>query len=572
VQAAPTGAPQADALGGPDGLGLGSNSWVVDGTRTTTGLPILANDLHLEISMPAIWYLAHVTAGALDVVGATIPGLPGVIIGRNQSIAWAITNFPADVQDLFHERLSEDGRSAEFDGQMEPLQLIPETIKVKGKPDVQLLVRVSRHGPIITDAFNANDSAKPANQRPRTPMEPLSLRWTALDPGDTTAAALFDINTSRNWDDFRAALRGFVAPTLSFLYADNNGNIGYYAAGHVPLRAGGDGTIPSNGWTSAHEWTGAIAFDDMPHTYNPPEHFIVTANNRPVEQGYPYQLGDDWAPPERAERITQLLQNDQPLSPDSMTTIQNDTVSLVARSLLPELLALVTPLTSDEQQAADLLRTWDGDVRADSAAAAIYEAWSVRLSPALVSARLGPQLTDRYVSSQFVVDTLADRNSPWCDQATSSFRQDCATLARATLDDALGELHARLGANMLSWRWDQLHAAVFPHPIFDAVDILRPLFDRTIGTGGDTSTVAVGGYSHAKPYGQTIVAGYRQIIDLSNPSNDRFIQATGQSGDVLSQHYDDFLSDWQAGRYRPTFSEPTLLDQNRSSTLRLLPS
>jgi penicillin amidase len=571
MKAAATPAPQADALGGPDGLGLGSNSWVVDGTRTTTGEPILANDLHLEISMPAMWYLAHLSAGDLDVEGATIPGLPGVIIGRNRSITWAITNFPADVQDLYKERLSEDGRSAEINGKMEPLQLTPETIKVRGKPDVQMVVRVTRHGPIVSDPINANDAAKPVNQRPRTPMEPMSLRWTALDPNDTTAAALFDINNAHDWGDFQNALRGFVAPTLNFLYADTGGNIGYYAAGRVPVRAGGDGSLPSDGWSAAHDWTASIAFADMPHTYNPPEHFIVAANNRPVEQGYPYQLGDDWAPPERAQRITDLLSNHDVVSPDDMARMQNDTVSLVARDLTPELLALVTPVTPAENQALDLLRSWNGDVRADSAAAAIYEVWSVRLTPALVGSRLGPQLTDRYLSSRFVEDTLAHRNSPWCDQATGSLPQDCAMLARSTLDDALAELSSRLGSNMSAWRWDALHTAVFPHPIFDAVDILRPLFDRTLPTAGDTSTVDVGGFSHAEPYSQTIVAGYRQIIDLSDPSNDRFIQATGQSGDVLSSHYDDYLADWQAGHYRKTFFEHEQLEQNTRDTLRLLP-
>ena len=344
--------------------------------------------------MPSLWYLAHMSAGDFDVIGATLPGAPAVAIGRNRFIAWGATNVAADVEDLYRERLDPSGLFAEFRGRREALTVIPETIRVKGGAPVTVDVRISRHGPLISDAINANNAALPSPKP--APLEPLAFRWTALDPDDTTLPSFLQLMEARNWSDFTAALRAFVVPSQNFVYADVDGHIGYYAPGRIPMRAHGDGSMPADGWTGETEWTGWVPFDELPHTFDPPEHFIVTANNRPAPPAYPHFLGGEWTDPYRAQRIVDLLGRKPKLTPDDFAAIQADTFSLHAQSLLPLLLVRVKAQSKADEQALALLRTWDYDARGDSAAAAIFQAWFVELTPALVGDDLGPAITANY--------------------------------------------------------------------------------------------------------------------------------------------------------------------------------
>jgi penicillin amidase len=234
----------ADFLrGGASVEGIGSNNWVVDGTLTASGKPLLANDPHLAARIPSTWYLAHLSAGGFDLIGATLPGTPAIAIGRNRSIAWGMTNMFADVQDLYRERLDQAGTSAEFRGAFEPIRTIDETINVSGKPPIKLTVRVTRHGPLMSDAINANNAGSNADPKPAL-LEPLAFRWTALDDEDQTVSAFLRLNQATDWTGFTDALRDFVVPSQNFVFADQAGHIGYYAPGHVPIRAAGDGSVP----------------------------------------------------------------------------------------------------------------------------------------------------------------------------------------------------------------------------------------------------------------------------------------------------------------------------------------
>ncbi|MEQ1908304.1 MAG: penicillin acylase family protein, partial [Vicinamibacterales bacterium] len=317
-------------LGGATHEAIGSNNWVVDGTLSATGKPMLANDPHLSTHVPSIWYLAHVSAGDLDLIGATLPGTPAVALGRNRYIAWGATNVAADVQDLYKERIDASGKFAEFKGQQEPIKTVPETIVVKGAAPVVVNVRITRHGPLISDAINANNAA--STSLPKTgPIEPLAFRWTALDDVDLTVAAYMRLNDAHNWDDFTAALKDYVSPSQNFVFADVNGHIGYYAPGHIPVRAIGDGLQPADGWTGDAEWTGFVPFDDLPHVYDPPSHFIVTANNRPSGAAGAPLVALEYPNPYRAQRIVDLIRKmsaTKKLSPDDFARIQADTVSL----------------------------------------------------------------------------------------------------------------------------------------------------------------------------------------------------------------------------------------------------
>jgi penicillin amidase len=561
----------------PGGAALGSNNWVVDGTMTASGKPLLANDPHLAAQAPSLWYLAHLSAGDFDVIGATLPGAPAIAIGRNRYIAWGETNVGADVQDLFRERLNPEGTAAEFRGAWEPLQRVPETIVVKGAAPVTFDVRISRHGPLISDAINANSAISPRVPRPGA-IEPLAFRWTALDGQDATIAAFLDLNRARNWTEFATALRSFVVPAQNFVYADADGHIGYYAPGRLPIRAGGTGSAPAEGWTGAEEWTGWIPFDDLPHTFDPPEHFIITANEKPVPPEYPYQISGEWTEPYRARRIVDLLKNKRQLTADDFASMQSDTLSLHAQKLLPILFSRVHPKDAREQQALAMLHEWDRDARGDSAAAAIFEAWYYELLPAIVLDELGPfrlasyeELDRNSYVARFLARTLTTANNGWCNDTRTSPTETCDGRVLLALHDALERLTAQLGDDMTGWRWDRVHHAVFAHGTLDGVAVLGDIFRRTAPHGGDWSTVNVGPIFAAKPFEQHSIPGYRQIVDLSPANDSRFLEALGQSGNPFSPHYDDALAAWSAGQYRKMRTDRKDVEAGAIGHLHLVP-
>ncbi len=555
--------------------GIGSNNWVVDGTLTASGKPLLANDPHLATHIPSLWYLAHMTAGDFDVVGATLPGTPAVAIGRNKFIAWGETNVAADVEDLYREHLSADGTTAEFQGQQEPVRVVTETITVKGGAAVTLNVHITRHGPIVSDAINAVSAA--ATTGPKAPIrEPMAFRWTALDEEDGTILAFLHLNEAHNWTEFTTSLRDFVAPSQNFVYADVDGHIGYYAPGHIPIRANGDGSSPANGATGNAEWTGWIPFDELPHTFDPPSHFIVTANNSPEPAEYPHFIGLEFPNPYRARRITGLLQGREKLTTDDFHAIQADTFSLHAQELLPRLLEHAHPMDPADISAVDLLKHWNLDARADSAAAAIFEAWFLRLAPAIAGDDLGDFGTSTYQGrfsfvTRFVENTLDAPTSPWCDDTRTPMRETCDDDVTAALHQAIVQLSKEMGADQSHWRWDAVHRAVFPHQGLDTVPVLHTLLSRSMPNGGDWSTVDVGPVDVDHPFNQISIPGYRQIIDLSPANNSRFLDAVGQSGHFLSPHYDDFLKDWHDVAYRRMRMDKADIENGATGHLRLTP-
>jgi penicillin amidase len=559
------------------GESLGSNSWVVDGTLTASGKPLLANDPHLGTRLPSIWYLAHISAMDYDAIGASIPGTPAIVLGRNRAIAWGATNVAADVEDLYRERLDSTGRFAEFRGRLEALQFIRETIRIKGRTPVSLDVRVSRHGPLVSDAINANNAEAHA-EGSVSALEPLSFRWTALDPDDSTVIAMMRLSEARNWEEFTAALRDFVVPAQNFLYADTSGHIGYYAPGRIPIRASGDGAMPSAGWTGESEWSGWVPFDQLPHVYDPPDHLIVTANQRPTAAAYPYLLGLEWPEPYRAERIADLLRGRTRLTTGDFATMQADTLSLHARTLLPVLIEHARPAGVADEQAVRMLRQWGQDARGDSGAAAIFEAWFLRLAPTLVTDKLGAQTTANYAGrfsyvTRFVLNLLRGTTGrQWCDDTRTLEIETCDAAVTKALHETVIDLTERLGSDMTRWRWDAVHRAVFPHQGLDSVFMLRPLVSRSVPTAGDWSTVDVGTVATDHPYEQRSVAGYREIIDLSPANDSRFLDALGESGHPLSRHYDDFLSDWSAVRYRRMRIDRADIEHGATGRLRLVPT
>jgi penicillin amidase len=529
---------------------LGSNNWVVDGTRTASGKPMLANDPHLSTKMPSLWYLAHLSAGDFEVIGATLPGAPAMAIGRNRHIAWGETNVAADVQDFYRERLDSTGTRAEFRGDQEPIRIVDETIRVKGDEPVTVRVRITRHGPLISDAINANNAVSTSVRT----LEPLAFRWTALDPEDLTIVAFMRLNEARNWSEFTEALRDYNVPSQNFVYADVDGHIGYYAPGHVPIRARGDGSRPVAGWTGEAEWTGWIPFEELPHAFDPPEHFIVTANNRPVAPPYPHFIALEYPEPYRAQRITDLLGGRTGLRPEDFRDIQADTLSLHAKTLVPLLLPHVQGGDANIHRALGLLRTWDFNGGGDSAAEAIFQAWFYHLAPAIVGDELGPVRRSyegrfSYIT-RFIIGLLNGHATSWCDDVATPSQETCDQSVTKALEAAVADLTTRLGTDMRRWRWDRVHRAIFPHQGLDSVAPLRWFLSRSMPSAGDWSTVNVGPVLVDAPYTQTSIPGYRQIVDLAPGGDSRYLDAVGQSGHFLSPQYDAALGDWRAVRLR----------------------
>jgi penicillin amidase len=515
---------------------VGSNAWVLAGSRTKSGRPILANDPHLGLRAPSVWYLVRLEAPGLSVAGATLPGLPSVIIGHNARIAWGLTSLEPDVQDLYLERTDPADPGRYFHaGSWLPFQTRSETVRVRGGRDVLFQVRSSIHGPIVNDVLEgARSLGSPA----------VALRWTGLDPGDSTSETFAGLATAGNWSDVLVAASRLRAPAQNLVYADVDGHIGYTACGSVPIRPRADGLLPVPG-TGEDDWVRYIPFESLPRVFDPPRGFVVTANNRVVSDRYPYPITRDWPEPYRARRITERILASPALGLEGAASIQLDRVSLQAADLLPLLLDM-SPSGAGPARALDMLRGWNREFSPASSAAAVYAAWYAGLSE--MSQDELKSVPAGNVRSRFVLNALAS-DSPWCDDVRTPRRETCAELKSSTLSRAVSLLRRRLGRNPESWRWDRLHHARFPHGVFDRVPVLRSVFSLETGAGGDASTVNVGAYRRDGSFLMTDGASYRQILDLSDFSRSLYANTTGQSGNVFSRHYRDFLPLWRDGRY-----------------------
>ena len=553
--------------------GAGSNDWVVGGSKTESGLPLLANDPHLGLQAPSLWYFAHLSAPGLEVVGATLPGTPSVLLGRNESVAWGFTNTGPDVQDTFIEKLNPEnpGQYLTPNGYANFTERT-ETVKVKGADDVVLNVRETRHGPVISDVNAASASAVGATGDDYV----LALSWTALQDEDLTLQAGLELNTAQNWAEFVAALKNFEVPQQNIVYADTSGNIGYYAPAQVPIRASGDGLAPVPGWTGEYDWTGFIPFDDLPHAYNPTSAQVVTANNRVVPADYPYFLTSDWAPPYRAERIGELLAQAGAHTVSSFAAIQADQTDTMSLDFLPLLLA-VEPITDTGRAALTKLRDWDGAMRADAAEPLVFWAWYRALVRLTLEDDLGERFSDYYgVRSQFMLSAVAgETKTDWCDDTRTPERESCNNLASRAFEEGLEYLSATYGENPDAWRWGAAHVAHMDHAVMTNTP-LAGLFDLRIEVGGSANSVNVGSFSLGSdtPFRDNHGPGYRAVYDLSDLNESVYIHATGQSGNPLSRHYRDFLEKWRDVEYLPMTTNRADIEAVKDGvvgTLRLMP-
>jgi penicillin amidase len=510
-----------------------SYNWVVSGSRTVTGKPLLANDPHLRPTAPSIWHLVHLSAPGVRVAGVATAGLPGVIIGHNDRIAWGFTNVGPDVQDLYVEKFNPNNpKQYQTPGGWQDVVIRNEQIKVRksfGSSEYDTVnydVTVTRHGPIIFEGDGKR----------------YALRWTALDASKNNAQSSFVLNRARNWKEFNTALESFTAPTQNIVYADVDGHIGYHAAGVVPIRKSGDGSVPYDGSTDAGEWTSYIPVSKLPTVFDPPSGIIVTANQRIVGTDYPYFLTHSWAQPYRARRIFDLLSEKPKLSSDDFRRIAGDVYAIAGVTFTREAVKLLRPkLTpADEKLKATLdeFEKWDGRVNAESTVAPVASQMRLAFRSKILTAALGSELVRNYQWSNF--DTTLDRvlkeqPAAWLPKEFSSY----ADLLRACYDEAIAALTKNLGADQTKWTWGEIAKARFPHPLGSAPLIggqfVVPPFPQN-GTGGLIgATVNVGAS-----------VSMRLIADPSDWDKTQQGIALGESGLNKNPHWSDQLADWRA--------------------------
>ena len=543
----------------------GSNDWVVAGSHTTTGMPLLANDPHLGIQYPSIWYEVALSGGGLNEIGFSFPGVPSVIIGHNDYVAWGVTNGQVDDTDLYLEKLSADGTTYLFNGQQLPVQTRTETIKVSGGADIHLTVRSTGHGPLL------NDSAGQLKDN----MTPIALHWTALQPG-YSFSGFFELGAAQSLDELQAAI-GNISISQNFVFADTRGNIGYHLSGWVPIRPAANGLLPVDGTTSANDWTGRVAFDQMPHLMNPPSGIIWTANNRITSSDYPYYITNDWDIGFRARRIEQLLTAQPKLSADDIARIQSDVVSVPAQQIAPYFANAASANNADRgpRTAQALLAGWDGTMSRDSAAAAFYEVTASRLLQDIVKPLLKKKAYDDWQANEYAISKiLVLRNAlttPGLLFADNAAR-DAAI--RTAENEAYDDLKSQLKTDDIhAWHWGDLHMAHFDHPLTAVAALKLILPNQGVARPGDISTVNVGGDGSfsANDYGQDSLPSMREIIDLGNLDASRYVTTTGESGQSFSAHNFDLLSLWDSGRYQPMTFTASAVNAAATETLILQP-
>ncbi|MEZ4515996.1 MAG: penicillin acylase family protein [Chloroflexota bacterium] len=564
--------------------GSGSNSFTISGDHTDTGLPYLANDPHMSVQMPALWYeigmhcIEKTEDCPYEFRGFSLPGVPGILIGHNDRLAWGLTNAAFDAEDVFIERINPDNPNQyEVNGEWVDMDIRREEIKVQGQeePDV-IFVRSTRNGVIASD-FLVDASRFGATDEGTEPYA-LSFAWTALEPVQSFKAVQMIIR-AQNWDEFLEGAQYFEAGKQNFLYADVDGNIGYVMPGKVPIRAGGNGTVPVPGWNDDFIWTGYIPFEDAPRVFNPQEGFIVTANNPQVRaEDYPYFLGIFQDRGQRAERITDMIEGGvDPFTIEDVIAIQTDTDSLSALEITPYLqgLSISDPEVAD---ARDRLLRWSGQMHMDSSEAALFNLFWVRLIANTYDDELPPDYfpdgKDSTADSMYHI--LPEPNRGWWDdKRTDDVVEDRDTILVRSLTEALADGKNRLGDNLDDWRWGDLHQITFQSETLGSsgIGFIENIFNRgPYPVNGSESVPMKTCWDVNKGFEVTCIPALRQIVDLSNLDNSLMVHSVGQSGHPMHDQYDNFIEMWRTFQYHPSNWSREAAESGPHDTLVLQPA
>ena len=530
--------------------GQGSNEWAIAGDRTASGKPLLANDPHLLVQQPGAWVELHLRAPGYEARGVAAPFAPGIVLGTTAHHAWGATNVGGAVQDLYLEQLNEDRTAAAYEDSWEPLTTHLEEIRVRGSDEpVVHEVRATRHGPLL-------DSYLTGRLRPTRRLLEASyaLRWVGADHS-IRPSALIDVANVESFEEFRHAARALECPGQNLVYADVDGTIGYQCTGLHPIRPAGDGTVPVLGWNAEHEWKGFVPFEELPAAVDPGRGYLVTANDRIHSDDYPHLIGLDFHAPDRAARITDLLEARTDHTVDTCRVIQLDTVSLAARALLPR-------ISLADARARELFQDWGHDLGEDSAPAALWEVFVDELSRRSVNgeeALVAEYLTDRELFRCRALPQLLDEG----------------VVSQEELDDALAAAWDRcaeaMGPDPASWRWGEIHRARFVHPLGRMPGLESLFVAAELPLGGDEQTVNNAGFEGDGPFDVYVVPSWRAVYDLSNLDDSMGVLPTGQSGNPASPHWNDQTDAWAAGELRPLPFTRAVVEAAATERLTIVP-
>lgn len=556
---------QVAELVGVGGPGM-SNNWAVDGEKSVTGKPLLSSDPHLPLTMPSIWWELHVDSPEIKAAGVGLPGIAGVFMGHNEKIAWGMTAAIVDGDDFFVEKVNPDNPSQyQFKGKWVNGETVREEIKVRGRarPVVEE-VMITRHGPVVSPAVKGET---------RT----LSLKTVALEPAHQVQAQIM-LMGARDWGEFREALALWPFPSLNFAYADVEGNIGYQLGGLVPVRANGHGAVPMPGWSGEYEWTGFLPFDEAPNAFNPPTHWVASANNKIVDEDFPHFLSANYADGFRQQRIIEMLEEKAKLDIDDVKRMHTDQLSIPARELAPLMLQL-KPKDEWCQRALTFVKAWDRRVAPDSVGACVYEVFFTHLVRRTLEEKLG-SWSDFFmgkgvhpvrrngmffnVAHSWLMSKMRDRPA-WFEGKTWS------EVMEESLASAVGELRKLLGDEVSLWRWGRLHQQAFRHPLGEVRGLDR-IFNRgPVPVGGDGNTVWQAAYAPYHGYDlNSFTASWRQIIDMEDFNRSQATLPSGQSGHPGSRHYHDMIEPWRRGAYHPMLWGREEVDKHVRGRLELV--
>lgn len=538
----------------------GSNNWAISGDKSTTGMPIMANDMHLGLNAPGIWYQLHaVIEGKYNATGLAVPGQPLVVAGHNENIAWGMTNLYVDDIDLYLETINpEDSSQYYFMGEWKPMEIRKELIRIKGGDSVYRENKFTHRGPLVSGFKKMNQA--------------ISMRWIGNDYSNEMRA-LYMLNKATNWEDFKDAIRTFNSVSQNFVYTDAAGNIGLYAGGGVPIRKGKNYLIKP-GETDEFDWTDRIPFEELPHSFNPESGMVSSANNKTVGNDYPYYIGTYFSQDYRINRIREMLEEKEKLSVDDFKTMLADQNSMLARTFVPDMLVELASVDGDEnfKKAYDYLANWDGTMAADAVAPLLFEKTYHNMLVALLKDDLGEELFTEYynnaqLSRNFIDDFWKTKDAFWCDDITTpDVVESFGDIVRKSFDETLAQLTLELGPNMEDWTWGSVHQVEFNHQM-GGVAILDKVFGLNRGpypVGGSFHTVSPYSYSFANAFTADHGASHRHIFLPNNWDESLTIIPTGESGIPASEHYMDQTERYLNNEYHADpFSRKAVEKQTR---------
>ncbi len=548
---------------GIQGTHIGSNNWVVNKTMSASGSPIIANDPHLGYSAPGKWYAAVIRSGDWNAEGYTLPGVPVFVIGKNQNISWVLTNIMLDDADFYAEKIDSSGKNYFYENRWFPLTIIRDTIIVKDSSSVPFKIRLTGHGPIISDIH----PYKVLYPDTKLDTSAVSMRWSAQDFSDEFTAFL-KINKARNWKEFKASFSTYAVPGQNFVYADNGGNIGYVFGGRLPLRSDQNPTFIFDGTTSKYDWKGYVPPSEIPDLFNPPENYIASANNKTLRD-FKYHISNLWEPPSRIERITELLHSRTKHSVSDYMKYQVDIVSPYAEELTRYILNAFNGVKIKDinlKLSLELFKNWDYEMNQYSQVPSLYAVFFNHLLQNIYKTKMGHDLYNEFlfttnVPYRSVMQLMENPNSWWFDDQATSSIEDRDQVIRKSLSEALTDLEQRFGKDLKEWQWGKLHHAVFKHAFSGFSSIIDNVIDiGPFEIGGDGTTIFNTEYpfyesieqfprfSHYE-YENDLGPSMRYIYDFSRPDEFYMILTTGESGNIMSDHYSDMSEMWLRGKY-----------------------